>query len=91
MNLIFLDRDCIRERSSIAGGVMESGIVGIVVFLRAALDRVAIVTHVWCTWRFAQDSFRMAEYSPRWGLLDIVSNICTIRLRWDLSGISSIG
>jgi hypothetical protein len=60
---------------------------GIVVFLRAALDRAATVTHVWCTWRFAQDKFKVAEYSPRWSLLDIVSNICTVRLRWDFSCI----
>jgi hypothetical protein len=61
---------------------MESGIAGIVVFLRAA--------QVWCTWRFAQDSFKVEEYSPRWSLLDIMSNICTVQLRLDLSCISSI-
>jgi hypothetical protein len=60
---------------------MESGIAGIAVFLRAALDRAATVAQVWCTWRFAQDSFKMAEYLPRWSLLDVVSNICTVRLR----------
>jgi hypothetical protein len=59
--------------------------------LRAALDRTAMVTQVWCTWRFARDKFKLAEYSPRWSLLDIVSNIYTVRLRWDLSCISSIG
>jgi hypothetical protein len=60
---------------------MESKIVGISEFLRAALDRAAKVAQVWCTWRFAQDSFKMVEYLPRWRLLDIVSNICTIRLQ----------
>jgi hypothetical protein len=64
---------------------------GIAVFLRAALDRAATVTQVWCTWRFAQDKFKVAEYSPRWSLLDIVSNICTVRLRWDLSCTISLG
>jgi hypothetical protein len=59
----------------------------IAVFLRAALDRAAKVTQVWCTWRFAQDKFKVVEYSPRWSLLDIVSNICTVRLRVDLSCI----
>jgi hypothetical protein len=89
MNLILLGRDYgdRRKGSTVARGVMESGIAGIAVFLRAALDRAAKVTQVWCTWRFAQDKFKLAEYSPRWSLLDIVSNICTVQLRWDLSYI----
>jgi hypothetical protein len=89
MNLILLGRDCgdIREGCTIAGRVMESGIIGIAVVLRAALDRAATVTQVWCTWRFAQDKFKVSEYSPRWSLLDIVSNICTVQLQWDLSCI----
>jgi hypothetical protein len=59
MNLILLGRDCGngREGYTIAGGVMQSGIAGIAMFLHAALDRAAKVTQVWCTWRFAQDSF----------------------------------
>jgi hypothetical protein len=83
MNLILLGRDYGdgREGCTVAGGVMQSGIAGIAVFLRAALDRAATMTQVWCTWRFAQDIFRMAEYSPRWSLLDTVSNICTVQLR----------
>jgi hypothetical protein len=85
MNLILLGRDCgdRREGCTVAGGVTESRIAGIAdaVFLRAALDRAATMTQVWCTWRFAQDKFKVAEYSPRWSLLDIVSNICTVRLR----------
>jgi hypothetical protein len=79
MNLILLDSDCgdRREGCTVAGGVTESEVAGIAVFLRAALDRAAKMTQVWCTWRFAQDKFKVAEYSPRWSLLDIVSNICT--------------
>jgi hypothetical protein len=48
MNLILLDRDCDdrREVCAVAGGVMESGIAGIAVFLRAALDRAAKVNQV---------------------------------------------
>jgi hypothetical protein len=48
MNLILLGRDCgdRREGCTVAGGVMESGIVGIAVVLRAALDRAATVTQV---------------------------------------------
>lgn len=54
----------------------------------AALDRAAkVIIQVQCTWRFAQDDFKMAEYSPRWSLLNIVSNICTVQLRWDMSCI----
>jgi hypothetical protein len=89
MNLILLGRDCgdRREGCTVAGGVMELGIAGIAVVLRAALDRAATVTQVWCTWRYAQDKFKVVKYSPRWSLLDIVSNICTVRLRWDLSCI----
>jgi hypothetical protein len=83
MNLILLGKDCgdRREGCTIAGGVMKSEIAGIAVFLRAALDRVAKMTQVGCTWRFAQDKSKEAKYSPRWSLLDIVSNICTVRLR----------
>jgi hypothetical protein len=46
MNLFLLGRDCVdrREGWTIAGGVTESGIVGIAVFLRVALDRAAPVT-----------------------------------------------
>jgi len=80
MNLVLLDRDCgdKREGCTVAGGVTELGVTGIAVFLRAALDRAAkATTQVWCTWRFAHDGFKVAEYSPRWSLLDIVSNICT--------------
>jgi hypothetical protein len=41
VNLILLGRDCGdgREGCTIAGGVMLSGIAGIAVFLRVALDR----------------------------------------------------
>jgi hypothetical protein len=48
MNLILLDRDCgeRREGCTVAGGVMESVIAGIAVFLRAALDRAAKMTQV---------------------------------------------
>jgi hypothetical protein len=89
MNLILLSRDCgdRREGCTVAGGITESGIAEIAVFLRAALDRATTMTEVWCTWRFAQDIFKVAKYSPRWSLLDIVSNICTVRLRWDFSCI----
>jgi hypothetical protein len=43
LNLIVLWRDCgdTREGCIVAGGVMESGIAGIVMFLRAAPDREA--------------------------------------------------
>jgi hypothetical protein len=46
MNLILLGRGSGdgREGCTIAGGVTESGIAGIAVFLRAALDRAATVT-----------------------------------------------
>jgi hypothetical protein len=46
MNLILLGRDCgdRREGCTVAGGVTESGIAGITVFLQAALDRAATVT-----------------------------------------------
>jgi hypothetical protein len=46
MNLILLGRDCVdrREGCTIAGGVTESGIAGIAVFLQAALDRAATMT-----------------------------------------------
>jgi hypothetical protein len=54
-----------REGCTVAGGVTESGIAGIAVVLRAALDRAATMTRVWSTWRFAQDKFKVAEYSPR--------------------------
>jgi hypothetical protein len=89
MNLILLDRDRgdRREGCTVTGGVTESEIAGIAVFRQAALDRAAKVTQVLCTWRFAQDKFKVAEYSPKWSLLYIVSNISTVRLRWDLSCI----
>jgi hypothetical protein len=67
MNLILLVRYCvhIREGCTVAGGVMKAEIARIAVFLRATLDRVAkVIAQVWCTWRFVQDSFKMAEYSP---------------------------
>jgi hypothetical protein len=46
MNRILLGRDCVdrREGCTVTGGVTESGIVGIAVFLRAALDRAATMT-----------------------------------------------
>ena len=74
------ERDCDDrgEGCTAASGVTELGIAGIATLLRAALDRAAkATTQVWCTWRFAHDGFKVAEYSPRWSLLDIVSNICT--------------
>jgi hypothetical protein len=45
MYLILLDRDCAdrREGCTIAGGVMESGIAEIAMFLQATLDRAATV------------------------------------------------
>jgi hypothetical protein len=44
MNLIFLGGGDRREGRTIAGGVMESGIARIAVFLWEALDRAAKVT-----------------------------------------------
>jgi hypothetical protein len=46
MNLILLGRDCVdrREGCTVAGGFTESEVAWIAVFLRAALDRAAIVT-----------------------------------------------
>jgi hypothetical protein len=51
MNLILLGRGCGdgRDGCTVAGGVMKSEIAGIAVFLRAALDRAAKMTQVWCT------------------------------------------
>jgi hypothetical protein len=89
MNLILLGRGFSdrREGCTVAGGVTELGIARIAVLLQAALDRAANVTQNWCTWTVAQDSFKMAEYSPRWSLFNVLSNICTVQLRWDLSCI----
>jgi hypothetical protein len=81
VNLILLSRDCgdRREGCTITGGVMKSGIAAISMFLRVALDRAAkMIAQVWCIWRFARDKFKVAEYSPRWSLLDTVSNIFTV-------------
>jgi hypothetical protein len=52
MNLILLGKDCgdRREGCTISGGVMESEIPGIAVFLQADLDRATkVIAQVWCT------------------------------------------
>ena len=69
------------EGCTAAGGVTKLGIAGIVVFLQVALDQAAkVTTQVWCTWRFAHDGFKMAEYSSRWSLLNMCRILVRVRL-----------